>query len=210
MSANSALPTSGNESFGFVRVAAASPALRVADCAYNARRLLAMMERAEREAVAVLVFPELCLTGYTCADLFHQPHLQQTALAALEEVLTRGDAVFSGVALVGLPLALSGQLFNCAAVIHRRQVLGVVPKSFLPTYKEFYDRRCSAPAMALPAPHVTLFGAPVPVGTDLLFTAREWPYLTIGVEICEDLWVPQPPSSRQALEGATVLVNLSA
>src|SRR5262249_56179581 len=102
MSANSALPTSGNESFGFVRVAAASPALRVADCAYNARRLLALMERAEREAVAVLVFPELCLTSYTCADLFHQPHLQQTPLAALGEVLTPPAALISGPTLLRL------------------------------------------------------------------------------------------------------------
>ena len=210
VTAKSALPSTKDESFGFVRVAAASPSLHVADCTYNAQRLLAMMERAEREAVAVLVFPELCLTGYTCADLFHQPHLQQATLAALEEVLTQGEAVFSGVAIVGLPLALSGQLFNYAAVIYRQKILGIVPKSFLPTYKEFYERRWFAPAMALPAPHVTLFGSQVPIGTDLLFTARQWPYLTIGVEICEDLWIPQPPSARQALEGATVLVNLSA
>ena len=204
------LQSTGKDSFGFVRVAAASPSLRVADCAYNAGRLLAMMERAEHEAVAVLVFPELCLTGYTCADLFHHPHLQQAALTALEEVLTRGETVFSGVTCIGLPLALSGQLFNCAAVICGKRVLGIVPKSFLPTYKEFYERRWFAPAMALPAPHITLFGTQVPIGSDLLFAVPECPHLTLGVEICEDLWIPQPPSSRLALEGATVLVNLSA
>src|SRR4051794_31283258 len=204
------LPSTRKNSFGFVRVAAASPSLRVADCSYNAQRVLALMERAEREAVAVLVFPELCLTGYTCADLFHQPHLQQAALTALEEVLVRGESVFSGVTFIGLPLTLSGQLFNCAAVIYGKSVLGIVPKSFLPTYKEFYERRWFAPAMALPAAHLTLFGAQVPIGIDLLFAAPACPYLTLGVEICEDLWIPQPPSARLALEGATVLVNLSA
>ena len=210
MTEKRALPSTRKNSFGFVRVAAASPSLRVADCSYNAQRVLALMERAEREAVAVLVFPELCLTGYTCADLFHQPHLQQAALTALEEVLVRGESVFSGVTFIGLPLTLSGQLFNCAAVIYGKSVLGIVPKSFLPTYKEFYERRWFAPAMALPASHITLFGAQVPIGTDLLFAAPACPYLTLGVEICEDLWIPQPPSARLALEGATVLVNLSA
>jgi NAD+ synthase (glutamine-hydrolysing) len=200
----------GNASFGFVRIAAASPSLRVADCSYNTQRILDMMARAEREDVAILVFPELCLTGYTCADLFHQPQLQHAARAALEEVTEQGGAVFSGVAVVGLPLVLRGQLFNCAAVLHRGTILGIVPKSFLPTYKEFYERRWFAPAMAAPAQEVTLCGTPIAFGNDLLFTAAEGEYLTIGVEICEDLWVPQPPSTRQALEGATVLVNLSA
>src|SRR5262245_32511235 len=125
MTEKHALPSMRNNLFGFVRVAAASPVLRVADCAYNAQQLLAMMERAEREAVTILVFPELCLTGYTCADLFHQPLLQQAALTALEEVLTHGETVFSGVAFIGLPLALSGQLFNCAAVIYGKRVLGI-------------------------------------------------------------------------------------
>ncbi len=198
------------KSFGFVRVAAASPLLRIADCAYNARQILALMERAEREAAAVLVFPELSLTGYTCADLFHQSHLQHLALAALKEVLHQGATVFSGVTLVGLPLAYNGRLFNCAAILHRQRVLGIVPKSFLPNYKEFYERRWFAPAMALPVSHLTLFGEEIPIGADLLFTASDWEELTLGVEICEDLWTPQPPSSRQALEGATLLANLSA
>ena len=201
---------SRTESFGFVRVAAASPSLRVADCAYNARQVLAMMERAEREAVTVLVFPELCLTGYTCADLFHQSPLQHAALAALKEVWIQGQGVFSGVAIVGLPLACGGQLFNCAAVLSQQKILGIVPKSFLPTYKEFYERRWFAPAMALPVSQVSLFGQSIPIGNDLLFTATDWPPLTIGVEICEDLWVPQPPSSRYAMEGATILANGSA
>ena len=210
MTKSEMLYSSATDSFGFVRVGAASPSLRVADCAYNARQLLAMMERAEGEGVVVLVFPELCLTGYTCADLFHQTHLQQAALAALGEVLTHGKAAFSGVAILGLPLACGGQLFNCAAVLACGRILGIVAKSFLPTYKEFYERRWFAPATALPATHLTLFGQSIPIGNDLVFTTPHWPQLTLGVEICEDLWVPQPPSTYQALAGATILANVSA
>src|SRR5262249_61954256 len=120
---------------GFVRVAAAVPSLRVADPFFNADRVAALMARAEGEGVAVLVFPELCLTAYTCADLFHQLTLQRAALAALEHLTRAGRAAFSGVAVVGLPVALDDQLFNCAAVLHRGRVLGVVPKSFIPNYK---------------------------------------------------------------------------
>jgi NAD+ synthase (glutamine-hydrolysing) len=199
-----------NTSLGFVRVAAAAPLLRVADCDYNAQHILQLMERAQQENVAILVFPELCLTGYTCADLFHQAQLQNAATAALWEVAEKGGTIFSGVAIVGLPLAVCGQLFNCAVILYRGRVLGIVPKSFLPTYKEFYERRWFAPAMAAPVSEVTLFGTTVAFGDDLLFTATDWESLTVGVEICEDLWVPQPPSSQQALAGATVLVNPSA
>ncbi len=195
--------------FGFVRVAAASPSVRVADCGFNTQRILAMMERARDQDVAVLVFPELCLTGYTCADLFHHQTLQQAALNALEDLIGHTAERFSGLVLVGLPLAVEGQLFNCAAVISQGALLGIVPKSFLPTYREFYERRWFAPAAAAPRADLSLFGRSVPFGNDLVFVADGWQRLVVGVEICEDLWVPQPPSSRQALEGATVLVNLS-
>src|SRR5262245_27367925 len=116
---------------GFVRVAAAVPRLRVADCAGNAAAVRALMERADREHVAVVVFPELCLTGYTCADLFHQPTLQRGALAALEDLRRATESGYAGVAVVGLPVAVDDQLFNCAAVLHRGHVLGVMPKSFI-------------------------------------------------------------------------------
>ena len=203
------VPFADHAGFGFVRVAAASPSVRVADCGFNAQRILAMLERAQDQDVAVLVFPELCLTGYTCADLFHHQPLQRAALAALEDLIGHTPGRFSGLVLVGLPLAVEGQLFNCAAVICQGTLLGVVPKSFLPTYREFYERRWFAPAAAAPSPDISLFGRPVPFGNDLVFVADGWQHLAVGVELCEDLWVPQPPSSRQALEGATVLVNLS-
>jgi NAD+ synthase (glutamine-hydrolysing) len=195
---------------GFLRVAAASPLLRVADCAYNAERILGLMKRAEAEGVAVLVFPELSLTGYTCADLFQHPTLQRGALDALGGLLQTGAAAFSGVAVVGLPLAVDDQVFNCAAVLRRGKLLGLVPKSFIPNYKEFYEGRWFAAAATARSREVVVLGVNVPFGTDRLFAAADADGLTLGVEICEDLWVPVPPSSHQALAGATVLVNLSA
>jgi NAD+ synthase (glutamine-hydrolysing) len=195
---------------GFVRVAAAVPLLRVADCDYNADQIVRLMARAEREQVAVLVFPELSLTGYTCADLFQQPALQQGALAALDRVVQEGGKGFSGLAVIGLPLRVDDQLFNCAAVAHRGRVIGIVPKSFIPNYKEFYEGRWFAAAATARSREVFLPGQTAPFGTDMLFAAADLDGLIVGVEICEDLWVPTPPSSFQALQGATVLLNLSA
>jgi NAD+ synthase (glutamine-hydrolysing) len=187
---------------GFLRVAAATPTLRVADCASNAARILSLMERSQAEGVALVVFPELSLTGYTCADLFQQAALQKGALASRTQ--------FSGLAVLGLPLAVDDQLFNCAALIQNGQILGLVPKSFIPNYKEFYEGRWFAAAATARSRQVVLNGVTVPFGTAQLFQAQDVDGLVIGVEICEDLWVPIPPSSFQALQGATVLVNLSA
>ncbi|HEY7330007.1 MAG TPA: NAD(+) synthase [Gemmataceae bacterium] len=196
--------------FGFLRVAAATPLVRVADCAFNVKHIVSLMHRAENEHVHVLVFPELALTGYTCADLFHQPILQRGALESLEHLVKDSATTFSGLAVVGLPLAVDDMLFNCAAVLHRGRLLGVVPKSFLPNYKEFYEARWFAPAIKGTSREIDIGGQRVPFGTDRLFSAEDCEGLTVGVEICEDLWVPIPPSSTQALAGATVLVNLSA
>jgi NAD+ synthase (glutamine-hydrolysing) len=196
---------------GFLRVAAAVPVLRVADCDFNAEQILALMAKAQRQSVAILVFPEMALTGYTCADLFHHAPLQQAALQALAQVareMKRG--LFSGLAVLGLPMAVDDQLYNCAAVLHGGQVLGVVPKSFIPNYKEFYERRWFAPAATARSRQILLADGPVPFGTDRLFAADNMEGVVVGVEICEDLWVPIPPSSGQALSGATILVNLSA
>ncbi len=195
---------------GFLRVAAASPLLRVADCGYNVEQILLLLRRAEAEAVSCVVFPELCLTGYTCADLFQHGVLQRGALDALEQVTEATASLYAGVAVVGLPLAVDDQVFNCAAVLHRGRILGIVPKSFIPNYKEFYESRWFAAAATARSRDVTVRGQRVPFGTDRLFTATDIEGLTLGVEICEDLWVPTPPSALQALAGATVLVNLSA
>ena len=195
---------------GFARVAAAVPHLRVADTRYNAARTIDLLRRAADEDVDVVVFPEVGLTGYTCNDLFFQRTLQEGAVNALQEVADASARLFGGLAVVGLPLVVDDQVFNCAAVVHRGEVLGIVPKTYLPTYKEFYDARFFAPAATAYSTTVRLFGREVPFGTDLLFRCTSVSDLVVGVEICEDLWGPIPPSSLQALHGATVLLNLSA
>src|SRR5262245_16282852 len=195
---------------GFVRVAAAVPPLRLADPRANAARTIDLIHRAADEAVDVVVFPEMGLTGYTCNDLFHQRTLQEGALDALRAVAVASARLFGGLTIVGLPLIVDDQVFNCAAVVHRGDVLGVVPKSYLPTYKEYYDARFFAPASTAYSTTVRIFGRDVPFGTDLLFRCANVRDLVVGVEICEDLWGPVPPSSLQAFHGATILTNLSA
>ena len=195
---------------GFLRVGAGVQNLRIADCAHNVERLLAGMAKAESEGVGVLLFPELSITGYTCADLFSHQTLQIAARDALAQLAQLGARAYSGVVIVGAPLTVDDQLFNCAAVICRGRILGIIPKSFLPNYKEFYEARWFAPAAAARSRELTVAGNSVPFGTDLVFDATDVPRLTIGVEICEDLWMPVPPSSAQAVAGATVLANLSA
>jgi NAD+ synthase (glutamine-hydrolysing) len=196
--------------FGFLRVAACSPELRVADCRFNAERSLDLLRRAEDIGADLAVFPEMGLTGYTCHDLFHDLTLQRAAVAALETLLSAADMCFGGVAVVGLPVLADGRLFNAAAVFNGGKLLGVVSKTYLPNYKEFYDARYYAPAPAAVGDTITLCGQRVPFGTDMLFECESADGFVLGVEICEDLWTPVPPSSLQALAGATVLANLSA
>lgn len=194
--------------YGFIKVAAASPALRVADCRYNAEQSVAAMQRAAAAGVRLLVLPELGLTGYTCGDLLLQPVLQQGALHALQTLL----AVSAGLPMTtvaGLPLEVEGKLYNCAAVLHGGKILGVVPKTNLPNYGEFYEARWFTPAPA-EAKAISLLGQQVPFGTNLLFCCRELPEYKLAVEICEDLWVALPPSTRHAMAGATVIANCSA
>jgi NAD+ synthase (glutamine-hydrolysing) len=194
----------------FARLATATPELRVADCGFNVEHILAQLAEADTQGVAVVVFPELCITGYTCADLFQQITLLRSSISGLERIAEFTVEGFAGLAVVGLPLLVDDQLFNCAAVLHRGKVLGVVPKSYLPNYKEFYEARWFSPAGQARSREIPLLSDRVPFGTDLLFTALDSEELVIGVEICEDLWVPSPPSCSQALAGATVLLNLSA
>src|SRR5438067_116405 len=158
---------------GFLRVAAAVPSLRVADCGFNAERILALMARAEEERVQVLVFPELSLTGYTCGDLFQQTVLQRGAVETVLRIAKDGGKVFAGLCVVGLPLAVDDQLFNCAAVLHRGKILGVVPKSFIPNYKEFYEGRWFAAAATARSREIVIRGTTAPFGTDLLFAATD-------------------------------------
>lgn len=195
---------------GFIRVAAMAPPLKLADPRANASATIDAMHQAANLGVDVLVGPELGLTGYTCNDLFFQQVLLRGAIDALQAVTVATARLYSGVVVVGLPLVIDDQIFNCAAIVSNGEVLGIVPKSYLPTYKEFYDARFFAPASTAHSTSISLFGKCVPFGTDLLFYARHQDSLVIGVEICEDLWGPVPPSSIQAIHGATVLLNLSA
>ena len=191
---------------GFVRVAAAIPELRVADCIYNVARMTELVRKGEEEKVQVICFPELSLTGYTCADLFQQQQLLSDAQKALNELQLLTFATTS-VIIVGVPVRVQSHLFNTAVVLQGGHVLGVVPKTHLPNNNEFYEKRWFTSGALADSQTITISGEEVPFGTDILFSDGKF---TFGVEICEDLWVPIPPSSQQALHGAEIIFNLSA
>jgi NAD+ synthase (glutamine-hydrolysing) len=193
----------------FARVAVCVPRLRVADPAFNAAQTIELMEQAVGERAVVALFPELGLSAYSNDDLFHQRALLDGVENALRGVLDASERL-PIVAAVGLPMQVQHMLFNCAAVVHRGRVLGVVPKTYLPNYREFYEARYFASGDVLRQNHIEICGQTVPFGARLLFQATNQPKLTMHVEICEDVWVPIPPSSYGALAGATVLLNLSA
>ena len=193
---------------GFLKVSAFSPALRLADCSYNAAQAAALLREAAGRGVKLAVFPEFCLTGYTCGDLFLQRTLQTGALDALSTLLDASKDL-DVVALVGLPLQVHGKLYNCAAVLCHGRVLGLVPKTYLPNYGEFYEKR-QFTSGSTEVELVTVCGQQVPFGTSLLFRCRQMPSFVLGVELCEDLWSALPPSTFHALAGATVIANLSA
>lgn len=192
---------------GFARVAACTIPVAIADPARNADAVLAAAREAHQAGAAVALFPELCLTGYAIDDLVMQDAVLDAVLAALAD-LAAASADLRPLLVVGAPLRLGARLYNCAVVIHRGRMLGVAPKSYLPTYREFYEARWYAAGAEAPD-SVTLAGEEVPVGTDLLFEATDVAGLVVHAEVCEDMWVPVPPSSRAALAGATVLLNLS-
>ena len=194
--------------YGFLRCAAASPALRVADCDYNAAQIIAAMRKAAECGVQLLCLPELCLTGYTCSDLFLQETLCRGAEDALRRIV-QASADCPLVVLAGLPVRHNGKLYNCAAVVCGGKLLGLVPKTHLPNYGEFYEKRHFVPGMQTPEP-ITLAGQQTQIGTKLLFACQTMPEFVLGVEVCEDLWAPVPPSCAHALAGATVVCNLSA
>ena len=193
---------------GFYRVAAATPAIRVADCEYNRDSVLSLLKECEKQGVCAAAFPELCLTGYTCGDLFRDSTLLSGAEKALGEILERTKSC-PVLALIGLPVAVGADLYNCAAVVCRGRLLGLVPKSSIPNYSEFYEARHFTPGPE-DAVEVRLCGQTAPLGQGLLFRCETAPELAVGAEICEDLWVPCPPSVRLAQGGATLIFNLSA
>jgi NAD+ synthase (glutamine-hydrolysing) len=192
---------------GFARVAACTERVAIAEPQANAEAVLRQARACDEEGVAVAVFPELCLTGYSIEDLLLQDAVLDGVEAALETIVAASADVRPLLAL-GAPLRARGRVFNCAVVVHRGRVLGVAPKAYLPTYREFYERRQIAPGDDARG-EITVAGASVPFGPDLLFEASDVPGLVVHAEVCEDLWVPIPPSSEAALAGATVLLNLS-
>ena len=196
-------------SHGFVRIAAAVPNVRIADPAFNAQRTLELARAASDQNAAVVVFPELGLSGYAIDDLLHQQSLTDAVLEAIRTLVAE-SAALEPVIVVGAPLEAERGLFNTAVVIHRGSILGVVPKSYLPEYLEYYEKRQFRAAREAIEGRIALLGEDVPFGPDLLFRCTDLPQLTVHVEVCEDLWVPIPPSTYGALAGATVLANLSA
>ena len=199
--------------YGFVKVAAATPEIKVADCAYNTDAVLALWQQAEEKGCHLVVFPELVLTGYTCGDLFLQPVLLQGCMNGLQKLIEASRQLQSA-AVVGAPVTHGGKLYNCAVVLQQGEVLGIVPKSSLPTYGEFYEQRHFNTA---PADATIYSDALRPIGQDStlfgskqLFQCQQLPDFTFAVEICEDLWAPLPPSTHHAMAGATVICNLSA
>lgn len=197
-----------NMEHGFVKVAAVTPSIKVADPKYNKKVIVQEVLKAAEEGAKVIVLPELCLTGYTCNDLFLQGLLLEEAKQALLDV-AKETAQVDALVCVGLPLAKDGRLYNVAAVLKQGDVLGLVPKKHIPTYGEFYEGRHFAPGNEMPE-EVLLDGKIVPFGMNLLFQCENLPELTVALEICEDLWVPAPPSEKHAMAGATLILNLSA
>ncbi len=196
---------------GFIKAAAGTVDIVVADVEYNTQTVLARMREADAAGVNVLVLPELCLTGYTCGDLFFSDCLLGAVEPALRAIVEASKTLYPVVA-VGLPLRFGGKLYNCAAVVHAGRILGVVPKTHIPNYGEFYELRQFASASVLGGKNyeLTLCGQMVPFGAKLLFACAGMPDYTFGVELCEDLWVPCPPSTALCAGGAAMILNLSA
>ena len=196
-------------SHGYARVASAVPHVRVGDPGFNAERTVALAQRADGDGAALVIFPELGLAGYSGEDLFHQAAMLDGVGAALRHVVAASRELRS-VIVVGAPVRAEGGLFNAAVVVHRGQILGATPKSYLPEYHEFYEKRQFRAARSLIGDRLTLLDGSVPFGPDLVFACRDVPGFALHAEICEDVWSPIPPSTYGALAGATVLANLSA
>ena len=192
--------------YGFVKVASAIPSLKVADCTYNIQQIESLIVQAEGKGVEIIVFPELSISGYSCGDLFGQQLLLEKCEESLFKLLdfTRSLQI---ITLVGMPVMIGGLLMNCAVVVQGGKILGVVPKTYLPNYKEFYEQRWFASATAIDDTQIHLCAQSVPFGRNLLFHTQK---TTFGIELCEDLWAPVPPSSELALKGAEIIFNLSA
>ncbi len=203
------LPFNSLYTHGFIRACVCVPFLRVADPTYNVQQTLGLAQKASEMGAALALFPELGLSAYSNEDLFHQDALLEASLDALAQVV-EASRDMTPLLLVGVPLRFDGQLFNCAAAVYQGQILGLTPKSYLPNYREFYEKRQFTSARDAISREVTVLEQRVPFGSDLIYTASTVPDFAVHTEICEDVWTPIPPSTYGALAGATVLANLSA
>ena len=192
--------------YGFVKVAAAIPHVKVADCQYNTQQIEGLIAQAEGLGVQIILFPELSLTGYSCQDLFNHQTLLDEAENSLLKLL---DFIreLNIISIVGIPIPYRGMLFNCAVVIQKGKILGIVPKTYLPNYKEFYEKRWFTPSSVVGQTNIQICGQTIPFGTALLFQTMS---CTFSIEICEDLWAPVPPSTLHSINGAEIIFNLSA
>ena len=192
---------------GFIKVAAATPAIRVADCVYNTSKITDLIRKAIAEGVRLLVLPELCVTGYTCSDLFFQKALVDSARESAEKIVSCVPEDL--VVVFGCPVEFRGKLFNCAIVASDRRILGIVPKVNIPNYQEYYECRWFSPALSQPQ-NITFAGCDTLFFNKVVFQCRQMPLFRLSVEICEDIWVPNPPSVSHVVNGATLIANLSA
>ena len=194
--------------FGFYRVASAVPKIKVANVKYNTEEIVRLSLSADKENASLILFPELSLTGYTCGDLFLQSRLKESVLKGLKETL-QATASINIAIILGFPLEYNNSIYNCAALLQRGKILGIVPKTNIPNYREFYEKRWFSPSYALTdAAEIPLMGENIPFGSSLVFEYNE--EFKVGVEICEDLWGPIPQSSFHAIAGATIIANPSA
>lgn len=195
--------------FGFARIATAVPKLHLGNVASNVDGILSLAQEAAKKDAVITIFPELCLTGYTLGDLFQQHVLLDEVKKGLLKIKNESRGIKTAM-VVGLPITHDGKLFNVAAVVAQGKICGLVPKTYIPGYKEFYEERWFSSARDLISREMRIGDSDVPIGTDLIFRFGRIPNLVLGVEICEDLWAPIPPSSIAAMSGATIIVNLSA
>ena len=194
---------------GFVRVGAVVPKLKVADTEFNCNEIIKQIEVASNNKIQIIVFPELCVTGYTCQDLFEQDTLLEEAEKALNKILDYTNNL-DIICIIGMPIKAENQLFNTAVVIQKGKILGIVPKTFIPNYGEFYEKRWFASSKNANKKEIEILDQKVPFGIDLLFKDKENNEICFGIEICEDIWAVEPPSNKLALLGANIIFNLSA
>lgn len=198
-----------NKTYGYARVAASVPELKVGNVEFNTKEVIKEIKILNKEGVQIVTFPELCLTGYTCADLFSQDILLTKSKDAIKKVMDETKSL-DVISIIGSPIVCDNQLFNCAVVINKGEILGIVPKTYIPNYGEFYEKRWFSTSNTLTSRTINMFGKEVPIGIDLIFRDKDDDKFTFGIEVCEDLWSPKAPSVEAALNGATMIFNLSA